>query len=553
MVIAAAAFFVYRALDPNQYREQIAAEVKRLTGRELLIGGDLRLALSLNPTFEARDIGLSNAEWAAEESLLHIGVLKVKLALRPLLSGDVRIQSIEADGVTLSLETNASGQGNWELQTPAASAGETTFSIDTVALRNVEIRRRAPDGSAAAYLVRALEFHPQILIDGVSFKQLSMAIAQGTYTGNITFTSDNDQQHLLGELMVDTVQFADSRDTKREQPSKRKAQKLFSDSAFDVHIPPTLTTDIALKVGSLTIDNVNLANLSTQITTLEGTLELNALSADIDGGHISSQFKLETAHAPPRWALVLSGKKLDAGKLLRSGNKQWLKAHGDLSLDVQSSGGSLAQIMKNLTGTGRWLIGQGSADLEGVDELVGGLSTALGTLFTEDAKSTHLNCSIGDFKITKGIATSQLLLADSQHSTVYGTGHVDLRNEKLKLVLKPEPKSITLNVAVPVEVGGTLASPTFTPEKLGVARKAGGILAAVGAISFPPAIVLGLGELGTGEDNPCLTLASTHTSGQVKPDAKRQNGQKGNVIERAADDVGDALKSAGGAIRGLFD
>ncbi|WP_078120369.1 hypothetical protein [Thiosocius teredinicola] len=66
-------------------------------------------------------------------------------------------------------------------------------------------------------------------------------------------------------------------------------------------------------------------------------------------------------------------------------------------------------------------------------------------------------------------------------------------------------------------------------------------------ISFPPAVLLGLGELGSGEDNPCLTLA---TKGRQRVAVRRKDS---NVIERAADDVGDALKGIGGAVKGLFD
>ncbi len=526
------------AFDPNDYKDELAAEVQRLIGRQLIIEGDLHLRLSLNPTLEIGSVALANADWGADRHMARVGTLRVQLALRPLLSGKVHIQRIEIEDGTLLLESNADGESNWGLQTVDGDGGGVVPQIDVVSFTNVTLARKQADGDVT----------PEILANGLSLHEVHLQLGAGTYRGELSFTVDEDRQQLVGELATDVVRIEPSAEGVSDRSSQGLRAKLFSSERLDLSVPTTLETDVRVQIGKLVNGSLSLDRVSLQIMTKDGVLEVKDFAAQLGSGQLSAQLTIDASVEPPRSALLFTGKNLDAGALLqsKSGNL-WLNARGELHVDVHGRGNSLAEIMAGLQGTSRWIIGKGRADLKDVDTLVGGLSTALGSLFSDDSRSARLNCAVGDFKIARGIASSRLLLADSENSTLYGTGKINLRSERLQLVLKPEPKSITLNVAVPVEVGGSLTSPTFTPEKFGAARKAGGLLAAVGVISFPPAVLLGLGELGSGEDNPCLTLA---TKGRQRVAVRRKDS---NVIERAADDVGDALKGIGGAVKGLFD
>ena len=115
-----------------------------------------------------------------------------------------------------------------------------------------------------------------------------------------------------------------------------------------------------------------------------------------------------------------------------------------------------------------------------------------------------LNCIASRFDFKNGVATSRVLLADTEYSTVAGEGSMDLGKETLAMKISPQSKSATLNLAVPIKIGGTFAEPTFRPDELATARRLGGLL---GATLFPPAALLALADLGSGEDNPCLKIA----------------------------------------------
>ena len=126
---------------------------------------------------------------------------------------------------------------------------------------------------------------------------------------------------------------------------------------------------------------------------------------------------------------------------------------------------------------------------------------------------------------------------DTRHATIVGDGHIDLARERLELKLTPRPKTTTLNLSVPVHVGGTFTEPTFAPGILGTARRIGGV---VGAVLFPPAALAVFADLGTGEDHPCLQHAGEPARIDVarRAPASREPAREANVI----DEIGRGLR-----------
>jgi hypothetical protein len=96
------------------------------------------------------------------------------------------------------------------------------------------------------------------------------------------------------------------------------------------------------------------------------------------------------------------------------------------------------------------------------------------------ADSSNLNCVVSKFDITKGLATSKVLVVDTNGATIVGDGKVMLDSEKLDMHLDPTAKQANLvNLAIPVNVGGTLASPSVLPDPTALAKNATGALAGV--------------------------------------------------------------------------
>jgi AsmA protein len=126
-VLAAVALFLF--FDPNDFRDEISAQVKKATGRDLVIEGDL--SISVFPWI-AVNIGrtqLGNAEGFGDEAFLSFEEAKLSVKLMPLLFQQaITIGTASLDSFSLNLAVAANGSNNWE---DLAKAGEEEPAEET--------------------------------------------------------------------------------------------------------------------------------------------------------------------------------------------------------------------------------------------------------------------------------------------------------------------------------------------------------------------------------------------------------------------------------------
>jgi uncharacterized protein involved in outer membrane biogenesis len=111
-LVAAAAVFVYTA-DYNRHKGLIQKAVEDATGRQLAINGDLVIAMSLPPELAVSEVTLANIPWGSQPQMAHIGQLRLRVRLIPLLMRQIDIKRIRLIDTDLLLETDSSGQANW--------------------------------------------------------------------------------------------------------------------------------------------------------------------------------------------------------------------------------------------------------------------------------------------------------------------------------------------------------------------------------------------------------------------------------------------------------
>lgn len=125
--------------DVSRYRSLIAEAVSDATGRKLTLAGDLSLSLYPTPSLVVRDARLANAKWGSEPNMARIGTLAAKIHLMPLIrDGTLRIERLEMRDVSVLLETDKKGLGNWILddkateKAPEAEKAKSGDSDDTL-------------------------------------------------------------------------------------------------------------------------------------------------------------------------------------------------------------------------------------------------------------------------------------------------------------------------------------------------------------------------------------------------------------------------------------
>ncbi|MFM5719630.1 AsmA family protein [Aeromonas caviae] len=117
-------------IDPNQFKPQLAEQVRKSTGRELVIQGDIgwRFWPSLGLSLEK--VALRNPAGFAEPDLVRFEQGEASVGLLPLLSHRLEIGKVTLNGAHLFIQTRADGSSNLRdlLQASADPKGEATTS-----------------------------------------------------------------------------------------------------------------------------------------------------------------------------------------------------------------------------------------------------------------------------------------------------------------------------------------------------------------------------------------------------------------------------------------
>lgn len=99
-------------IDVNRFKPVIADAVRKTTGREIAISGDLSLVFGLRPTLAAEDVRIANAEWGSRPGLATIRRLEIQVSLIPLLVQKIEIVRLVMIEPDILLETDPSGAAN---------------------------------------------------------------------------------------------------------------------------------------------------------------------------------------------------------------------------------------------------------------------------------------------------------------------------------------------------------------------------------------------------------------------------------------------------------
>lgn len=101
--------------DPNDYRENIATQVRDSTGRELVIEGDLSLSLFPWLAVEIGKTHLGNAEGFSDAPFVSFDSARLSVRLLPLLlRREIVVGAARIDELRLTLEVSKHGESNWQ-------------------------------------------------------------------------------------------------------------------------------------------------------------------------------------------------------------------------------------------------------------------------------------------------------------------------------------------------------------------------------------------------------------------------------------------------------
>jgi hypothetical protein len=359
---------------------------------------------------------------------------------------------------------------------------------------------------------------------------------------------------------------------KTEGPKTERAEgdgQLFSDAPLPLEGLSAANADVKLTVDKLLPPKgPEIGNLAVAMTLNDGLLTVKPLTANIVNGKLAVDASLDAREPQAGLAFNARATGLDLATLVREMKiDQKVDGKADFEGSAKGRGASVRAIMAGLDGHTDLTIGEMHVDNTLMKIVMADLAKAV----VGKGDASKINCVVSRFDIAKGLATSKALVTDTDSVTIWGSGTVNLATEQLDLYLDPSPKAAAVvDLAIPVKITGTLASPSVAPDPAALAKKlgtaVGGVAGAVGGAGIGGA-VLGeiLGEKAAGGEpgmapaaggNPCLELirAGAPKAGAGKPAATtKPAGAPASPAEKAIEAPGKTLEDIGKGIKGLFE
>lgn len=394
----------------------------------------------------------------------------------------------------------------------------------------------------------------------INIDNLRMTLASSDATGTLTLFRTGERPRFTGTVTSTSLDLTEllsgledghgAVPGEDQETGTGRHGRIFPDDPLPLAALAVVDLDMGLFAGRLVTSSFPLSEVKARILLDHGTMTVQPLTATVARSRVNGRLRLDAGQDMPSLDVAIAAPKLDLGRLMQEADVSDLfEGEANIHAELSGTGRSVAALLSNLDGDIRLLAEDGRLKTQAFDAWVGGASAVLGTLFSGKEQWTVVNCAASSITIEDGIATSQATLVDTEYATIAAVGKVDLASETLDLVFEPKPKSLTLNVAVPVHVRGSLASPTFLPDPGATLKKLGGLL---GLAIFPPATIAGLGELGT-DDNECIEIAAssrdTGSGSQVEVPLSRIPEA---VVEEITEDAEELVDELLGGLKDLL-
>jgi uncharacterized protein involved in outer membrane biogenesis len=290
--------------------------------------------------------------------------------------------------------------------------------------------------------------------------------------GNSDFTGHVDVDPAATPLVVNAAMASSHLDLADLgiKPAEKKSAapgdgKVFSAAPWDLSGLQAVNGQYRFNVQRATLGDTVLDNVVGEGALQAGTLKITTLTAGLGQGTLGLAANVNGAAQPAAIEARLRASNVDGAPLLDAMGMGGAVTAGRLNLEavVQGPGASLRGLMAGLNGGIHLEMGEGAIKNDFARLMFADLFQLVTVGGTADA--ARVNCMVTDFATVDGIAGAKTLVLDTPGVTVVGTGDVNLRDETLHLHFDSNSKQVNLaNLAVPINVGGTLAHPSVSPD-----------------------------------------------------------------------------------------
>ncbi len=349
------------------------------------------------------------------------------------------------------------------------------------------------------------------------YEEFSGRIGDSDIAGSLQVTTGGKRPALTADLVSKVLDIADLGPLVGAQPGSVDAARraapapgaaatplqarVLPDIPFNIGRWSSVDSDVTLKAGTLRhAKELPLENLTARWTLRDSVLKLDPLDFGVAGGQLNGVIPLDGRSDTIQAHARLKARKIQLSKLFPTselGKTSIGQVNGDF--DLTGKGNSVRRMLASSNGKVDLVVAGGKISKLMMEKVGLHLWEMLELKMSGDRLVT-LRCAVASFDVKQGNMQANVLIFDTEVTTIIGTGSIDLGEEKLDLTLNQKTKYTSpLALRSPIYVRGTFAQPSVTVDKGRVAARALGAVA-LGLVLIP------LIDAGPGQDSDCGEL-----------------------------------------------
>jgi AsmA family protein len=367
-----------------------------------------------------------------------------------------------------------------------------------------------------------LKGHLKHEADVWSFSGFSGRVGDSDLSGNIQVDTGPKRHVMKADLVSNLLDFEDlagfvggKPDTKKNEPISDKQKKqaaanakndrLFPDQPYDLARLRTMDADVRLRAKRISAPDLPIDDLNATLSLNDGVLKLKPTVFGVANGRIEIYSTFDGSKQPSKVTIDARLRQVDLKRFLKSNFAE--KTIGPIGgrIALSGTGQSFRELMATASGN-TFLMMSGGEISELLVRLAGlNVARALGVVVRGD-KPIPIRCALLDLEGKEGQMTVQTLVFDTANSVIAGEGKIDLRDEKLDIVLTPVPKDFSpLSLRSFIRVNGTFKNISAFPDPIKTGTES------LFAKIFNSLVILILSplqprDLGLGKDVDCDAL-----------------------------------------------
>jgi len=496
ILIAIVGMIAARSVDPASVKNMIEEQTFNNTGLTMHFNGDLNWSFFPTLSLDVNNIELHTAKTYAGDTLFaNIGSAKTSLALRHLLTGNIRIDQVALEKINLRLVTDTKQRSNWkdiEAQNPKDIAvkeeGSNNESANTDTAEHeplsVSFQQITMNNIQVDIIDQSLNSQQTLRLDtfnssdlnfsgksfpvdaALSFKEqdsdtlklklatnLTIELSSNQFNiqnlnGNIEETSFSGQGNLLLSNKtqlnltlnigkVDLNRFIPQTDpTDSDINSENTPSSNSEDTSLPLAILHTLNTQLKLSIDSLTYQNTQLEQVQLNAKINNGILNVNSFNAKAFDGDIIQSFTVDANQQPASITAQQTLQDIQIDQLLASNDIAiGLKGRATFKNNVNTKGNSINNLLETLKGQTQITITDGVFLEDNLEHRIcQAIALTRKTSLTQDwPKQTQLNNVVINIAWNNGVGNIRRLEAGLPNATINGQGNINLTDTSYDL------------------------------------------------------------------------------------------------------------------------